>query len=192
MEQPPEENPGAVSCSAPQWVSALVVSAVSGLGPVPGPVTCRGVPLVWGPVGSATLPPVGLLSRFGPRALAGEGARAFTTGILRRTVGHRVARTADLVVALNDDTARHFAYAGQVLVEHITNAMHHVPVAPSPAQPAPLLSPLPSMPREPAGKALPQAQSPQNAALKTQVRTEEIAHQPNWSKVLFVYEGLLF
>lgn len=77
------------------------------------------VPLVWGPVGGASAPPIARLSRWlGLRGTLTELVRGSLTAIIRRFVGDRIARRAALVIAQNPEVARHFEpIAARVSVE---------------------------------------------------------------------------
>ncbi len=67
-------------------------------------------PLVWGPVGGASTPPVLRMSRWlGVRGTLTEMIRGSFTAVVRSAVGDRVARRAALVVAQNQQGADHFA-----------------------------------------------------------------------------------
>lgn len=70
----------------------------------------RDVPLVWGPVGGATYPPMRLIrSVMTSRQTAYEVLRSVATRFFRRTFGDAVARRAGLVVVMNNDSAKRFA-----------------------------------------------------------------------------------
>lgn len=74
-----------------------------------GLVALTDVPLVWGPVGGASTPPVLKLSRWlGVRGTLTEMIRGAFTAVIRRFVGDRVASRAALVVAQNQQVADHF------------------------------------------------------------------------------------
>ncbi|SHH59180.1 Glycosyltransferase involved in cell wall bisynthesis [Jatrophihabitans endophyticus] len=82
-----------------------------------GLTTLSDVPLVWGPVGGATYQPTRLLRWLGWRGVLAETARSCFTRVARRVWGDPIARRAAVVVALNTDVARRFAYARRVVVE---------------------------------------------------------------------------
>lgn len=84
-----------------------------------GLVTLTDVPLVWGPVGGASTPPVLKLSRWlGVRGTATEMVRGTFTTVIRSFVGDRVAHRAALVISQNQQGARHFEkHSAAVVVE---------------------------------------------------------------------------
>lgn len=77
------------------------------------------VPIVWGPVGGASAPPVRRLARWlGVRGTATELVRGGFTAVIRLFVGDRVARRAAVVVAQNQQVADHFAkLSADVVIE---------------------------------------------------------------------------
>ena len=75
------------------------------------------VPLVWGPVGGATYQPLRLLRWLGLRGLWTHAARSLLTRVGRRLSGDPTARRAAVVVGMNSDVAKRFAYARRVVVE---------------------------------------------------------------------------
>ena len=77
----------------------------------------RDIPLVWGPVGGATYQPLGLLRWLGARGILTHVARSIFTRVARRVSGDPTARRAAVVVAMNSDVARRYAYARHVVVE---------------------------------------------------------------------------
>lgn len=77
----------------------------------------RDVPLVWGPVGGATYQPLKLLRWLGPRGMWTNAARSLLTRAGRRLSGDPTARRAAVVVVMNTDVAKRFAYARHVVVE---------------------------------------------------------------------------
>lgn len=84
-----------------------------------GLVALHDVPLIWGPIGGASTPPVLKLSRWlGVRGTLTEIVRGTFTALIRRFVGDRVARRASVVIAQNQQVAEHFSTrAGTVVVE---------------------------------------------------------------------------
>jgi glycosyltransferase involved in cell wall biosynthesis len=89
----------------------------------------RDVPLVWGPVGAASRMPIRRLRRWlGRRGLVVEATRAAATEGIRRVYGDAVARRAALVVAQNEEVARRFDFARNVVVEP-NAALDHVPLS---------------------------------------------------------------
>lgn len=84
-----------------------------------GLITLPEVPVVWGPVGGASAPPIGKLAPWlGLRGTLTEIIRGSFTSLVRAFVGNRVARASALVVAQNPQVAEHFrAHARQVVVE---------------------------------------------------------------------------
>ena len=75
------------------------------------------VPLVWGPVGGATYPPLSMLRWYPPRAVVGELGRSAFTRLARRAFGDPAARRATLVLAQNEDVARRFRKTDRVALE---------------------------------------------------------------------------
>lgn len=67
------------------------------------------VPSVWGPVGGSGAAPPSVLRWLGWRGVLGEVARAVPVRVVRWMVASRLSRTADLVVAQNDDAASYLA-----------------------------------------------------------------------------------
>lgn len=80
-------------------------------------VRLRDVPLIWGPVGGATLAPVELARYLGVRGALGELLRSLASGLFRYTSGDRAARHAAVILAQNADVARRFAYGRRVVLE---------------------------------------------------------------------------
>ncbi|WP_243231873.1 glycosyltransferase family 4 protein [Microbacterium sp. CIAB417] len=86
------------------------------------------VPLVWGPVGGASAPPVRRLARWlGVRGTVTEVVRATFTGIVRQFVGDRVARRAALIVCQNDQVASHFRRRSSSVVVEPNAALEDLP-----------------------------------------------------------------
>ena len=78
----------------------------------------RSVPLVWGPVGGASVIPIWRLRRWlGRKGFLGELVRGLVTGVPRSIWGDSVARRAAVVVAQNGDVARRFRRARRVVIE---------------------------------------------------------------------------
>lgn len=66
-----------------------------------------GLPLVWGPVGGAVEPPLGLIPELGVRGAAEDAVRAAVRlAFWRRPVVRRAARAADVVLVQNSATRR--------------------------------------------------------------------------------------
>lgn len=84
-----------------------------------GLVALTDVPLVWGPVGGASSPPVAKLSRWlGVKGTLVEVVRGAFTAMVRSVAGNRIARRAALVLAQNRQVAEHFeSIAREVIVE---------------------------------------------------------------------------
>jgi glycosyltransferase involved in cell wall biosynthesis len=90
------------------WVRHWMPSAASG---------ASKIPFVWGPVGAAERPPLGLLATLGWRSLAGEALRRLGPSLLR--LDPMMRRTLDRVrvaVASSEDTAR---YLGRKEIAHV-------------------------------------------------------------------------
>ena len=81
-----------------------------------GALGIPGLASVWGPVGGSQTMPWHHWRHVGTAGLAGEVFRTVTLGAMRRVWGRRNARRADLVVALNDESARSFADLADVVV----------------------------------------------------------------------------
>ncbi|MEU4384409.1 glycosyltransferase [Promicromonospora sp. NPDC023805] len=77
----------------------------------------RDLPVVWGPVGGATVVPLNLVRWLGLRGAANELLRGLLTAPLRAAWGDTAARRAAVVVAQNETVARRFRRAGHVVVE---------------------------------------------------------------------------
>lgn len=76
------------------------------------------VPFVWGPVGGASDIPYWRLRRWlGTRGIVTEVVRDAAVRLPRRLFGDRAARRARIVVAQNNDVARRFHKAAEVIVE---------------------------------------------------------------------------
>lgn len=75
------------------------------------------LPVVWGPVGGATVVPLNLVRWLGLRGAANELLRGMLTAPLRAAWGDTAARRAAVVVAQNETVARRFRRAGHVVVE---------------------------------------------------------------------------
>ncbi|TDD44623.1 glycosyltransferase [Kribbella antibiotica] len=74
--------------------------------------------VIWGPVGGSTTAPLSMSHWLGGRGVAGELVRRVYTGIRRRLTGRKAARTADLMVAQNNDVAEVFQpYAQRIVVQ---------------------------------------------------------------------------
>jgi glycosyltransferase involved in cell wall biosynthesis len=63
-------------------------------------------PFIWGPVGGATYPSLGLLSVLPARTIATELLRIASTRLARRLLSWRTIRQATLAVAMNEDSGR--------------------------------------------------------------------------------------
>ena len=77
----------------------------------------RTLPVVWGPVGGATVVPLRLVRWLGLRGAATELLRALITAPLRGAWGDTAARRAAVVVAQNETVAHRFRRARHVVVE---------------------------------------------------------------------------
>ncbi|MEU4361791.1 glycosyltransferase [Promicromonospora sp. NPDC023987] len=77
----------------------------------------RNLPVVWGPVGGATIVPLRLVRWLGLRGATTELLRALITAPLRAVWGATAARRASVVVAQNETVARRFRRARHVIVE---------------------------------------------------------------------------
>ena len=77
----------------------------------------RNLPVVWGPVGGATVVPLRLVRWLGLRGAATELLRALITAPLRAAWGGTAARRAAVVVAQNETVAHRFRRARHVVVE---------------------------------------------------------------------------
>ncbi|MEV0951851.1 glycosyltransferase [Promicromonospora sp. NPDC050249] len=75
------------------------------------------LPVVWGPVGGATVVPLNLVRWLGLRGAANELLRGVLTAPLRAAWGDTAARRAAVVVAQNETVARRFRRTGHVVVE---------------------------------------------------------------------------
>lgn len=85
---------------------------------LPCGVADLGIPLIWGPVGGASRVPIMRLRRWlGLRGTATEVVRRLATAIPRALWGDPTARRAALVVAQNEDVARRYRRARQIVVE---------------------------------------------------------------------------
>ncbi|MFI5731344.1 glycosyltransferase family 4 protein [Kribbella sp. NPDC051587] len=74
--------------------------------------------VIWGPVGGSTTAPLSMAHWLGPRGVVGELVRRAYTGVRRRLTGRKAARTADLMVAQNNDVAEVFRpYAREIVVQ---------------------------------------------------------------------------
>ncbi|GAA1682354.1 hypothetical protein GCM10009745_28310 [Kribbella yunnanensis] len=74
--------------------------------------------VIWGPVGGSTTAPLSMAHWLGPRGVVGELVRRVYTGIRRHLTGRKAARTADLMVAQNNDVAETFrSYAREIVVQ---------------------------------------------------------------------------
>jgi glycosyltransferase involved in cell wall biosynthesis len=74
--------------------------------------------VIWGPVGGSTSAPLSMAHWLGPRGVVGELVRRAYTGIRRQLTGRRMARTADLMIAQNNDVAEVFRpYARDIVVQ---------------------------------------------------------------------------
>jgi glycosyltransferase involved in cell wall biosynthesis len=82
-----------------------------------GLVRVRNLPVVWGPVGGATVVPLRLVRWLGLRGAATELVRVLLTAPLRAAWGDAAARRATVVVAQNETVARRFRRARHVVVE---------------------------------------------------------------------------
>lgn len=77
-------------------------------------------PFIWGPVGGATYPSLGLLSVLPARNIASELLRSISTQLTRCVLGWRTIRRAALAVAMNEDTGhllRRLRRGQEVVVE---------------------------------------------------------------------------
>jgi glycosyltransferase involved in cell wall biosynthesis len=77
----------------------------------------RDLPVVWGPVGGATVVPAHLVRWLGLRGAVTELLRGLVTAPLRAAWGDTAARRAAVVVAQNETVARRFRRARHVVVE---------------------------------------------------------------------------
>jgi glycosyltransferase involved in cell wall biosynthesis len=77
----------------------------------------RDLPVVWGPVGGATVVPLHLVRWLGLRGAVNELLRGLITAPLRVVWGDAAARRAAVVVAQNETIARRFRRARHVVVE---------------------------------------------------------------------------
>jgi glycosyltransferase involved in cell wall biosynthesis len=77
----------------------------------------RDLPVVWGPVGGASVVPLRLVRRLGLRGTVTELLRGVLTAPLRAAWGDAAARRAAVVVAQNETVARRFRQARHVVVE---------------------------------------------------------------------------
>lgn len=75
------------------------------------------LPVVWGPVGGATVVPLPLVRWLGLRGAATELVRGVLTAPLRAVWGDTAARRAAVVVAQNETVAHRFRRARHVVVE---------------------------------------------------------------------------
>ena len=74
--------------------------------------------VIWGPVGGSTTAPLSMAHWLGPRGLMAELVRRAYTGLRRRTIGRKLAQSADLMVAQNNEEAEVFRrYAREVVVQ---------------------------------------------------------------------------
>lgn len=96
------------------------------------------LPSIWGPVGGASPFPIRACRWLGPRGLISEAARQTFVRTMRRTVGGRMARNADITIAQNGDVARYFArFTSRIFVEpnvalSIPPTRGETPVSPQP------------------------------------------------------------
>ncbi|MCM3778122.1 glycosyltransferase family 4 protein [Microbacterium hydrocarbonoxydans] len=85
-------------------------------------------PLVWGPVGGASTPPVFKMSRWlGVRGTLTEMLRGSLTALVRSAVGDRIARRAALVVAQNQQGADHFSRKNAAVVVEPNATLDRLP-----------------------------------------------------------------
>lgn len=77
----------------------------------------RDLPVVWGPVGGASVIPLRLVRWLGLRGTVTEVLRGVLTAPLRAVWGDAAARRATVVVAQNETVARRFRRARHVVVE---------------------------------------------------------------------------
>ncbi len=74
--------------------------------------------VIWGPVGGSTTAPLSMAHWLGPRGLMAELVRRAYTGLRRRTIGRKLAQSADLMVAQNNEEAEAFRrYAREIVVQ---------------------------------------------------------------------------
>jgi glycosyltransferase involved in cell wall biosynthesis len=74
--------------------------------------------VIWGPVGGSTTAPLSMAHWLGARGVVAELVRRAYTGLRRRLTGRRMAQTADLMVAQNNDVAEVFRpYAREIVVQ---------------------------------------------------------------------------
>jgi glycosyltransferase involved in cell wall biosynthesis len=74
--------------------------------------------VIWGPVGGSTTVPLSMAHWLGPRGVMAELVRRAYTGLRRRVTGRKLARSADLMVAQNNDVAEAWRpYAREIVVQ---------------------------------------------------------------------------
>jgi glycosyltransferase involved in cell wall biosynthesis len=91
--------------------------------------------VIWGPIGGSTAVPLSLAHWLGGRGLVGELVRRGWTGVARKLVGRRLAQTADLVVAQNNDVAETFGQAAREIVVQPNVAIRRFASAAGPYEP---------------------------------------------------------
>jgi glycosyltransferase involved in cell wall biosynthesis len=84
---------------------------------IPSGLTQAGIPaFVWGPLGGSERVPPACRGYLGPKGRVMEWVRTLTTGALRLCVGHLGGRRVSLLVAQNEDEARHLRRRGRPVV----------------------------------------------------------------------------
>jgi glycosyltransferase involved in cell wall biosynthesis len=97
----------------------------------------RDLPVVWGPVGGASVIPLRLVRWLGLRGTVTELLRGVLTAPLRAVWGDAAARRASVVVAQNETVARRFRRASHVVVEPNAALDDDLPKRARPARPGP-------------------------------------------------------
>jgi len=95
----------------------------------------RDLPVVWGPVGGASVIPLRLVRWLGLRGTVTELLRGLLTAPLRAVWGDAAARRASVVVAQNETVARRFRRARHVVVEANAALDDDLPKRARPARP---------------------------------------------------------
>ena len=91
--------------------------------------------VIWGPVGGSTAVPLSMAHWLGSSGLIGELVRRAWTGFWRGVTGRKLAQTADLVVAQNNDVAEVFAKYTDDLVVQPNVAIQRFASASGPREP---------------------------------------------------------
>lgn len=95
----------------------------------------QGLPVVWGPVGGASVVPARLVRWLGLRGVVTELLRGLLTAPLRAIWGDAAARRAAVVVAQNEAVARRFRRARHVVVEPNAALDNDLPGRAQPSRP---------------------------------------------------------